>query len=230
MRDKALVRWRRSGSVPAAVVETRLPERLLAALPDLITSCFLAWTWAAPLDAGRDAVLGGLALVGLEIPALLGLLGLFAAVRLHGWSRKLRALFLTGFALVAAGLIAQELQRSGASAWMLLCFGWLLVAKGLVFATAWRDDTWFADGLRLALQCVALMLILAIASDLPVPRWGFDEAAVRQLALPLQPHDPRGIRLDVPPWLPIAAGSAYFAFSALVGCLLAARRRADSCE
>src|SRR5690606_29112084 len=118
--------------------------------------------------AGRDAVLGGLALVGLEFPALLGLLGLFVAVRSHRWTQKSRALFLTGFGLVAAGLIAQELQRSGAGVWTLLCFGWLLAAKSLVFATAWRDDTWFADGLQLALRCVALVLIFLIARDLPI--------------------------------------------------------------
>src|SRR5690606_28571840 len=136
MRTRGLVRQRGDGSAPAAVLETRLPERLLAALPDLITAGFLAWAWMAPLDAGRDAVLGGLALVGLEFPALLGLLGLFVAVRSHRWTQKSRALFLTGFGLVAAGLIAQELQRSGAGVWTLLCFGWLLAAKSLVFATA----------------------------------------------------------------------------------------------
>lgn len=226
-RAGALMHPRDRERTPAAVVETRLPERLLAALPDLVTAGFLAWMWAAPLDAGRDAVLGGLALVALEFPALLGLIGLFAAVRSRGLSRKLRMLALPAFGVVAAGLIAQELQRGGANAWTLLCFAWLLVAKGLVFATAWRDGTWVADGIRLALQCVALVLIFVVAKDLPVPRWGFDEAAMGELALPLRPHDPEGLRLGAPPWLPLAAGSLYFAFSAVVGGLLAVRRRVD---
>lgn len=225
MRAREFAQSRSRKSAPYAVVETRLSERLLAALPDLVTAGFLAWMWAAPLDAGRDAVLGGLALVALEFPALLGLAGLFAAVRSGGLWRKLRLLVLPAFGLVAAGLIAQELQRGGASAWTLLCFAWLLVAKGLVFATAWRDGTWVADGIRIALQCVALMLVFVVAKDLPVPRWGFDEAAIRQLALPLHPHDPDGLRLGAPPWLPLAAGSLYFAFSAMAGGLLAVRRR-----
>lgn len=215
------------GRAPAAVLETRLPERLFAALPDLVTASFLVWMWMAPLDAGRDAVLGGLALVVLEFPALLGLLGLFVAARSRRWSQKFPGLFLTDFGLVAAALIAQALQRADVNAWTLLCFVWLLAAKSLVFTTAWRDDTWFADGLRLALQCAALMLIFTVAMDLLIPRWGFDENALRQLALPLQPYDPEGIRLDITPWQSFAAGSLYFAFSAFFGGLLAIRRRAD---
>jgi hypothetical protein len=226
MRAKDFVRWRARGGRRQVMVETQWHGRLLAALPDAITAAFLAWTWAAPMDAGRDAVLGGMALVGLEFPALLGLIGLFAAARSQSLLHKLRALVLTGFGLVAAVLVAWQLQRSATSPWVLFSFAWLLVGKWLVFATARRDGTWFADGLRLAVQFIALMLILSIAKDLPVPRWGFDEATIQQLTLPLKPDDPGGLRLAIGPWQLFAAGSLYFAFNAFVSGLLAVRRMA----
>ncbi len=226
MRARDFAQRRARAGPRQVMVETRWRGRLLAALPDAITAAFLAWTWAAPVDAGRDAVLGGMALVGLEFPALLGLIGLFAAARSQQLFHKLRALVLAGFGLVAAVLVAWQLQRSASSPWVLFSCAWLLVGKWLVFTSARRDRTWFADGLRLVMQCIALMLILAIAKDLSVPRWGFDEATLRQLALPLQPDDPAGLRLAIRPWQLFAAGSVYFAFNAFVSGLLAVRRMA----
>lgn len=104
------------------------------------------------------------------------------------------------------------------SALLLVSIVAMLIGKGLIYTTTRRDSTWTIEGLTLAIHLGVLLLVVQIADHFSatLPRGGFTDDVMRQLALPqaifgrVQPDSPWA-----QPWWIVLAGAAYFSLCAL---------------
>ncbi|WP_394001322.1 hypothetical protein ACF3M1_13100 [Luteimonas sp. WGS1318] len=195
-----------------------VPHRLLAAFPDATTALFFLLVWLSPMTAGRASVFSAALLIGLELPALLALSGLFMLHVSAPWHDRLKAAACLCAALFFVGLFAIKAFQALPSGLLLVSVFAMLIGKGLIYTTTRRDSTWAIEGLKLAIHLGVLLLVVSIADHFSaaVPRGGFTDDVMRQLALPqeiigrVQPDSPWA-----QPWWIVLAGALYFSLCAI---------------
>lgn len=193
-------------------------HRCLAAFPDATTALFFLLVWLSPLTAGRAGVFSAIVLIGLELPALLALSCLFLLRAHSAWRDRLKLAGLFCAALFGVCQLAIKAFQALPSALLLVSIVAMLIGKGLIYTTTRRDSTWTIEGLTLAIHLGVLLLVVQIADHFSatLPRGGFTEDVMRQLALPqaisgrVQPDSPWA-----QPWWIVLAGAAYFSLCAL---------------
>lgn len=196
--------------------ETRTLRRSLAALPDAACALLLLYAWLAPLSVGREGVLISGVLVALELPALLALACLFTAYTSKRWLDKVFGLAFLVFMLAMVWRVVAEMHLHMSSLALTGSVASMLFGKWLIFRATRCDSLWRVEGMKLLLHFLLFMLILNVAHEASIPRGGFTDAALQQLALPSQPFG--GASPNSPwthPWWLLAGGGAYFSVCAV---------------
>lgn len=125
-------------------------------------------------------------LIGLELPALLALSCLFLLRAHSAWRDRLKLAGLLCAALFGVCQLAIKAFQALPSALLLVSIVAMLIGKGLIYTTTRRDSTWTIEGLTLAIHLGVLLLVVQIADHFSatLPRGGFTDDVMHQLALP----------------------------------------------
>src|SRR5687768_17329334 len=191
-------------------VETRTLHRALAALPDAVAAAYLVHAWWFPLQAGRDGVFSSIALMAMELPALLGLAALFMLHSSSGSIDRIKAGVCVCVSVGAVISFAASCYSILPSHTLVVATAALLWGKWLVFSATKRNSTWFVEAMRLSAHLMLLMLVFTLAPGMEIPRGGFDDSTLGRLQLPGSPfgEDTRPSPWRHP-WWGLAAGSFY---------------------
>ena len=188
--------------------------RLVAAIPDALTSAIFVYAWIAPLDWRPDLV-KQLMLVMLMEFLVVHSSGFFGVtIYSDDVSRTRRTFIVLGFAafyFLFVGGFCLAFQET----WPLYSFGWLVFSKFLI---VWTNPRARGDevGRQTAFWAVSALYYLAgvfLTALLPVPRLGITEQVVAQLGL-----SGGGLWIDEPQTV-IAFGALYFALLSLTKLL-----------
>lgn len=174
--------------------------------------------WLSPMIVGRASVFSAIVLIGLELPALLALSGLFMLHMKAPWHDRLKVAAWLCAALACIGMIAIKAFQALPSGLLLVSILAMLIGKGLIYTTTRRDSTWAIEGLKLAIHLGVLLLVVSIADHFSatIPRGGFTDDVMRQLALPQEIIG--RVQSDSPlaqPWWIVLAGALYFSLCAI---------------
>ncbi len=206
-----------------------VPHRLLAAFPDATTALFFILVWLLPMTAGGASVFSAIVLIALELPALLALSGLFMLHVKAPWHDRLKVAACLCAAISCICLFAIKAFQALPSGLLLVSILAMLIGKGLIYMTTRRDSTWAIEGLKLAIHLGVLLIVVSIADHFSatIPRGGFTDDVMRQLALPLDVFD--HLSPDSPwaqPWWIVLAGALYFSLCAISRYAMAPERPA----
>ena len=206
-----------------------VPHRLLAAFPDATTALFFILVWLLPMTAGGASVFSAIVLIALELPALLALSGLFMLHVKAPWHDRLKVAACLCAATSCICLFAIKAFQALPSGLLLVSILAMLIGKGLIYMTTRRDSTWAIEGLKLAIHLGVLLIFVSIADHFSatIPRGGFTDDVMRQLALPLDVFD--HLSPDSPwaqPWWIVLAGALYFSLCAISRYAMAPERPA----
>ena len=182
-------------------------SRIFAVLPDTITSGTYLCAWIAPTLLGAEAVRNLQTTITIEFLVLhaSALYG-FTVAKNGQWRRWLLLAGLSAVYLLVMVAFARRLQ----SAWPVAAFFWLFTARfGYILlhpATAEQDSD---RAQWIWLWSVVAFAIASYAGDyLSLPKFGMNDAFVRQLPLP------GDAKQAVAPHMMMAFGVAYFALQA----------------
>jgi hypothetical protein len=208
-----------------AELETRTPHRALAALPDALTAGYLIYAWWLPAQVGREGIFASIALIAMEMPALIAMASLFMLYPASRFVDKIKALLalaasIVGILFFSAGSYAVMPSMGLITAVLAMLWG-----KWLIFVVTRQHSTWRFESMKLLGHFLVLSLAILLCKDMEIPRGGFTDEVLPALRLPRGVFEDASARNSpwLHPWWCLAAGAVYFALCSLSRYYLSVR-------
>jgi hypothetical protein len=185
-------------------------QRLLAALPDVLTAAVFLCTWADPALTGYSRV-KNLMLTMLFEFIVMHSAAIMGSMVLSAGSRGTRIAALCGLTACYM-LFVLAFSFAFESAWPIVAFGWLFVCR---FSYLLTNPTTSAEAAQRmqsswAISGLAYLICCGVTLFLPLPRLGMTPEVVAEIAFP---KNMTGAWIDRP-WIVLAFGALYFGVQA----------------